>query len=89
MHTMSSIAKKTDACACLFHCNQILQFALLVLSHNYWNLSSMTLLDFFSLLGRNPSSTTYTMGVKPIFDLTASATYFCRSLKSFLPLAST
>ena len=24
----------------------------------YWNLSSMTLLDFFSLRGRKPSSTT-------------------------------
>ena len=51
--------------------------------------SSNTRLLFFSLLGRIPSSTTFTSGVKPILDFTRSATFFAISAKSTDPFVST
>jgi hypothetical protein len=40
----------------------------------YWKRSSITRCVFFSDRGSTPSSTTFTMGVKPILPLTAAAT---------------
>ena len=55
----------------------------------YSYLSSITRLDFFSLRGRRPNSTTLTSGVNPIRLLTVPAIRFARSRKSTRPLVST
>ena len=55
----------------------------------YSYLSSMTRFVFFSLLGRTPTSTTLTSGVKPITDLTFFAMLSASLRNSTSPVVST